>query len=85
MTDELAAQVRELQERMKSMVEERAHHGAQGQLSVVLLGGAQGAVPPQPATASSGHVPAPGTFVILHTRTSLSPIYDRNDKSKYVL
>ena len=82
MSDELAAQVRELQEMMKNIMEERVHHGVQGRPSVGPDGGAQDAVPPRPAVASSGHMPAPGTFIISQTRTTLPPKYDGIDMVK---
>ena len=72
-TDKLAAQVREMQEMMKSVMWERVHHGGQGRLSVGPDGGAQQAASPQPAVASSGHMPPPGTLIISKTRTTLSP------------
>ena len=77
-TDELTAQVRELQEMMRSMMEERRP-------SFGPDGGYQEAVPPQPAAASPRHVSAPGTLVISLVRTTVPPKYDDIDKSKYVL
>ena len=77
-TDELKAQVRELQEMMRVMMEERRP-------SFGPEGGYQEAVPPRPAAASSGHMYAPGTFLVSHVRTTVPPKYDGIDKSKYVL
>ena len=77
-TDELKAQVRELQKIMRVMMEERRPaFGSDG--------GYQEAVPPRPAAASSGHMSAPGTLLVSHVRTTAPPKYDGIDKSKYVL
>ena len=68
-TDELKAQVRELQEMMRVMMEERRPaFGSDG--------GYQEAVPPRPAAASSGHMYAPGTLLVSHARTTVPPKYD---------
>ena len=77
-TDELKAQVRELQEMMRVMMEDRRPaFGSDG--------GYQEAVPPRPAATSSGHMYAPGTLLVSHVRTTVPPKYDGIDKSKYVL
>ena len=77
-TDELKAQVRELQEMMRVMMEDRrTAFGSDG--------GYQKAVPLRPAAASSGHMYAPGTLLVLHVRTTVPPKYDGIDNSKYVL
>ena len=55
-TDELKAQVRELQEMMRVMMEERRPAFGSDR-------GYQEAVPPRPAAASSGHMYGPGTFI----------------------
>ena len=77
-TDELKAQVRELQEMMRIMMEER--RPAFGSYGVY-----QEAVPPRPAAASSGHMYAPSTLLVSHVRSTVPPKYDGIDKSKYVL
>jgi len=69
----------ELQEMSRSIMEERARPGAQGRLCVEPEGGTQEDVPPQPVAPSSGHMPAPGMFVISHTCFCLPPKYDGID------
>ena len=77
-TDELKAQVRELQEIMRVMMEDRRPaFGSDG--------GYQEAVPPRPAAALSGHMYALNTLLVSHVHSTLPPKYYGIDKSKYVL
>ena len=84
-TDELTVQIRELEEMMSSTMEERAHHGAQGRPSFGPEGGYQKAVPSQRTAAQPGYMPALGTLIISHARTTVPLKYDGIDQSKYVL